>query len=47
MEIIPDGEKTLLDVLNEHNTERKAMVGKTVAPATYWVFEYTDRKSVV
>ena len=36
-------EKTLLDVLNEHNTERKAMVGKTVAPATYWVFEYTDR----
>ena len=36
-------EKTLLDVLNEHNTERKAMVGKTVAPATYWVFEYTGR----
>ena len=33
----------LLDVLNEHNTERKAMVGKTVAPATYWVFEYTGR----
>ena len=26
-------EKTLLDVLNEHNTEHKAMVGKTVAPA--------------
>ena len=36
-------EKTLLDVLNEHNTDRKAMVGKTVAPATYWVFEYTGR----
>ena len=36
-------EKTLLDVLNKHNTERKAMVGKTVAPATYWVFEYTGR----
>lgn len=36
-------EKTLLDILNEHNTERKAMVGKTVAPATYWVFEYTGR----
>ena len=36
-------EKTLLDVLNEHNTERKAMEGKTVAPATYWVFEYTGR----
>ena len=36
-------EQTLLDVLNEHNTERKAMVGKTVAPATYWVFEYTGR----
>lgn len=36
-------EKTLLDVLNEHNTERKAMVGKTVAPATYWVSEYTGR----
>ena len=36
-------EKTLLDVLNEHNTERKAMVGKTVALATYWVFEYTGR----
>ena len=27
-------EKTLLEVLEEHNTERKAMVGKTVAPAT-------------
>lgn len=36
-------EKTLLEVLEEHNTERKAMVGKTVAPATYWVFEYTGR----
>lgn len=36
-------EKTLLEVLEEHNTERKAMVGKTVAPATYWAFEYTGR----
>lgn len=36
-------EKTLLEILEEHNAERKAMVGKTVAPATYWVFEYTAR----
>lgn len=36
-------QKTLLKILEEHNAERKAMVGKTVAPATYWVFEYTGR----
>lgn len=36
-------EKTILEVLEEHNAERKAMIGKTVAPATYWVFEYTGR----
>lgn len=36
-------EKTLLEVLDEHNTEKKAMVGKTVAPTTYWVFEYSGR----
>lgn len=36
-------EKSLLNVLEEHNAERKAMVGKAVAPATYWVFEYTAR----
>ena len=36
-------EKSLLSILEEHNAERKAMVGKTVAPATYWVFEYTAR----
>ena len=36
-------EKSLLSILEEHNAERKAMVGKTVAPATYWVFEYTGR----
>lgn len=36
-------EHSLLSILEEHNTERKAMVGKTVAPATYWVFEYTGR----
>lgn len=36
-------ERSLLSVLEEHNVERKAMVGKTVAPATYWVFEYTGK----
>lgn len=36
-------EKTLLQVLDEHNSERKAMVGKTVAPSTYWEFEYSGR----
>ena len=36
-------ERSLLSVLEEHNAERKAMVGKTVATATYWVFEYTGR----
>lgn len=36
-------EKSLLNILEEHNAERKTMVGKTVAPATYWVFEYTER----
>lgn len=36
-------ERSLLSVLEEHNAERKAMVGKTVASATYWVFEYTGR----
>ena len=36
-------ERSLLSVLEEHNTECKAMVGKTVAPATYWIFEYTGR----
>lgn len=36
-------ERSLLSVLEEHNAERKAMVGKTVATTTYWVFEYTGR----
>lgn len=36
-------EKMLLEILEDHNRERKAMVGKTLAPATYWVFEYTAR----
>ncbi len=36
-------EKTLFELITEHNQERKAMVGKGVAPATYWVFEYTKR----
>ena len=36
-------EKTLLQVLDEHNSERKAMVRKTVAPSTYWEFEYSGR----
>lgn len=35
-------EKTLLSVLGEHNEERKLMVGKTVAPATYYAFEHTE-----
>lgn len=35
-------EKTLLSVLREHNEERKLMVGKTVAPATYYAFEHTE-----
>ena len=35
-------EKTLLQVLTEHNSHQKAMVGKTVAPATYWTFEYSE-----
>ena len=36
-------EKTLLQVLDEHNLEKKAMIGKTVAASTYWVFEYSGR----
>ena len=36
-------EKTLLSVLMEHNEERKMMIGKTVAPATYKTFEHTER----
>ena len=36
-------EKTFLQVLTEHNSHQKAMVGKTVAPATYWTFEYSER----
>lgn len=36
-------DKTLLQVLTEHNSLQKAMVGKTVAPATYWSFEYSER----
>ena len=36
-------QKTLLTALREHNEERKRMVGKTVAPATYWAFEYSER----
>ena len=35
-------EKTLLTILREHNEERKKMVGKTVAPATYYAFEHTE-----
>lgn len=34
-------EKTLLGFLAEFNESKKAMVGKTVAPATYYVFEHT------
>ena len=36
-------EKTLLQVITEHNSHQKAMVGKTVASATYWTFEYSER----
>ena len=36
-------EKTLLAVLMEHNEDRKMMIGKTVAPATYKTFEHTER----
>ena len=36
-------DKTFLEILAEHNAERKTMIGKGVAPATYWVFEYTER----
>ena len=36
-------EISLLSLLEKHNKERKSMVGKTVAPATYWVFEYSGR----
>lgn len=36
-------EKSLLEILMIHNQERKAMVGKALAPATYWVFEYSAR----
>ena len=35
-------ERTLLSVLKEHNEDRKKMVGKTVAPATYYAFEHTE-----
>lgn len=34
-------EKTLLNYLYDFNSCKKAMVGKTVAPATYYVFEHT------
>ena len=41
--VVALNEKTLLEVLDEHNSEQKAMIGKTVAPATYWTFEYSER----
>ena len=41
--VVALNEKTLLEVLDEHNSEQKAMIGKTVAPATYWIFEYSER----
>lgn len=34
-------EKTLLGFLAEFNNSKKSMVGTTVAPATYYVFEHT------
>lgn len=36
-------EKTLIQILDEHNLEKKAMIGKTVAASTYWIFEYSGR----
>ena len=36
-------ERTLLEVVDEYNNERKLLVGKGVAPATYYVFEYSRR----
>jgi integrase len=36
-------EKTLMEILEEHNAERKSMVGNGVAPATLWAFEYSGR----
>ena len=35
--------KSLLTILREHNEDRKKMVGKTIAPATFWAFEYSER----
>lgn len=36
-------EKTIMEVLREHNEEKRKLVGKGVAKATYWVFTYTER----
>lgn len=36
-------EKTLMQVLSEHNVAKKQLVGKSLAPATYWVYEYTEK----
>lgn len=36
-------EKTLLQVINDYNAEKKKLVGKGVSPATYYCFEHTYR----
>ena len=36
-------EKTLFQVLEEHNGEQKKLVGNGVSKATYFISEYTDR----
>ena len=36
-------EKSLLQLMSEHNERKKALVGKGVAPATYYCFDHTYR----
>ena len=36
-------EKTLFDIVTEHNQEQEKLVGKGISKATYWISEYTER----
>lgn len=36
-------QKTLLALMQEHNKQKKLLLGNSVAPATYWIFEYSLR----
>ena len=36
-------EKTLLQVISEHNEEKQKLIGKGVSSATYYCFEYANR----